>query len=310
MNDTTNWKVPKWPFLIGDGLLIVFGFVVVRHSPLPGHWAVIAAGSVVLGSILGVIPYLLDYRVASRALEVNALGAVADRIQNLEKLATQISAATSQWAGVQEAIGGQAEKTTLAAKAIADRMTSELVQFSEFMKKANDTEKTALRLEVDKLHRAEADWLQVLVRILDHVFALHAGAVRTGEAKFAAPVGDFQNACRDAARRIGLAPFEAAAGEPFSAERHQAAGSKEPPPAAAVVAETVGAGYTYQGRLLRPALVRLRDANPPVEAPAAKPVATPKPAPAPKPAVVSKPAPAKSPAPADEEAQLPFESPD
>jgi hypothetical protein len=34
-----------------------------------------------------------------------------------------------------------------------------------------------------------------------------------------------------------------------------------------VVAETVGAGFTFQGRLLRPALVRLREPNPPGENP-------------------------------------------
>jgi hypothetical protein len=37
-------------------------------------------------------------------------------------------------------------------------------------------------------------------------------------------------------------------------------GSK--PSADAVVAETVGAGYTFQGKLLRPALVKLRETNP------------------------------------------------
>jgi len=114
-------------------------------------------------------------------------------------------------------------------------------------------------LEVEKLRRGELEWLQVLVNILDHIFALHAAAVRSGDAKFTAPITTFQNACRDTARRLGLTPFAAETNEPFDAERHQVAGSKETPPAGAVVAETIGSGYTFQGRLLRPALVRLRD---------------------------------------------------
>ena len=279
MNDAANWKVPKWIFLIGDAGLMIFGYFFVLHSPLPiRHWE-IAAGCVAVGAILGVIPFILDYRAMGRALEVNALGAVAEKIQNLEKLAAQISSATNQWAGVQEIVQGNSDKTVAATKEIADRMTEEIRLFSEFMEKMNDSEKATLRLEVEKLRRGELEWLQVLVNILDHIFALHAAAARSGDAKFAAPITTFQNACRDTARRLGLTPFAAEPNEPFDAERHQVAGSKETPPAGAVVAETIGSGYTFQGRLLRPALVRLRGENSPAAAQIEKPVSTASPAP-------------------------------
>jgi len=277
MNNPTDWKVPKWPFLAGDALLMVFGYFFVLHSPLPiRHWE-IAAGCVLVGAVLGVIPFVLDYLATGRALEVNALGAVAEKIENLEKLAGQITAATSQWASVQEAIQGQAEKTTIAAKAIADRMANEVIEFSDFMKKMNDTEKATLKLEVEKMRRGEVEWLQVVVHILDHVFALHTAASRTGDVKFTEPIANFQNACHGIARRVGLTPFVAGPDEPFNAERHQVVDSKEAPPAGAVVAETVGSGYTFQGRPLRPALVRLRGAAGSTKPPEAKPapVATP-----------------------------------
>ena len=132
----------------------------------------------------------------------------------------------------------------------------------------NDSEKAALRLEVEKLRRGESEWLQVLVRILDHVFVLHAAAVRSGQPKLVEQIANFQNACRDVARRLGLVPFSAGPDEPFNAERHQAVSGEDKPPANAAVAETVGAGYTFQGRLLRPALVRLREPNPPGKIPA------------------------------------------
>jgi len=228
MNDTANWKVPKWPFLVGDAALLIFGFLLIRHSPLPGHWAIIAIGSVALGAILGVIPFIFDYCAMGKALEVNALGTVAERIENLEKLAAQISSATNQLAIVEESVRGQSDKTTLAAKAIADRMTTELINFSDFMKKVNDTEKSTLKLEVEKMRHAEVEWLQVLVNILDHVFVLHAAAVRSGDGKFSAPLTNFQNACRDTARRIGLTPFAAAPDEPFNAERHHLAAGRQP----------------------------------------------------------------------------------
>jgi molecular chaperone GrpE (heat shock protein) len=72
-------------------------------------------------------------------------------------------------------------------------------------------------------------------------------------------VGTFQNACRDAARRVGLTPFMATDAEPFDAQRHQLVEEGAQPPPDAVVGETVATGYTFQGRLVRPALVRLRD---------------------------------------------------
>ena len=290
MNDATNWKVPKWIFLIGDVLLLALAYIIVWKSPHPiAKWEIIACfASAALGTVVGALPFILDYRAMGKALEINALGAVADKIQNLEKLAAQISSATNQWAGVQESVQGNSDKTVGATKEIADRMAEEIRLFSEFMTKMNDSEKTTLRLEVEKLRRGELEWLQVLVNILDHIFALHAAAVRSGDAKFATPITNFQNACRDTARRLGLTPFVAEPNEPFNAERHQVAGAKEAPPAGAVVAETIGPGYTFQGRPLRPALVRLRDGNAPAETAAEKPAAA-------------------TPAPENTEGQLPLE---
>jgi molecular chaperone GrpE (heat shock protein) len=95
--------------------------------------------------------------------------------------------------------------------------------------------------------------------MLDHVFALHQGAIRSGQPALIEQVGNFQNACRDAARRVGLTPFAANEAEPFDAKRHQLIEEGATPAPDAVVADTVAAGYTYQGRLVRPALVRLRE---------------------------------------------------
>ena len=278
MNDAANGKVSKWIFLVGDAGLMIFGYFFVLHSPLPiSHWE-IAAGCVALGAILGMIPFILDYRAMGKALEVNALGAVADRIQDLERVTALISSATNEWVHAQT----QAEKTSNSAKEIADQMTEEARQFAAVMQKLNDNEKSALRLEVEKLHRAEVEWLQVLVRILDHVFALHAAAERSGQPRVAEQMTQFQNACRDAARRVGLAPFTATPDEPFDAKRHQAVNMESEPPAGATVAETVGTGFTYQGKPLRPALVRLRETSPPPEPTAApEPVAAPAEAPVP-----------------------------
>jgi molecular chaperone GrpE (heat shock protein) len=261
MNDATNWKVPKWPFLIGDALLLAFAYFIVWKLPHPiGKWEILACfASAAFGALIGTLPFILDYRAMGKLIEVNALGAVSEKIQNLEKLAAQISSTTNEWTNAQT----QAEKTSVAAKAIADKMAAEVREFMEFMHKMNDSEKAALRLEIEKMHRGETEWLQVLVHILDHIFALHGAASRSGQPQVVNQIAHFQNACRGTVRRIGLAAFVAAPNESFNAERHQVAGGKEKPPADAVVADTVAAGYTFQGKLFRPAMVRLREANPP-----------------------------------------------
>jgi molecular chaperone GrpE (heat shock protein) len=273
VNDSKHWTVPKWPFLLGDAFLLAAAYFLVQHAPHPiDRWEIITASAcVALGAILGAMPFILDHRAIIKVIEAGALGSIAEKIQNLEKLAAQINAATNEWTNAQT----QAEKTAAGAKEISDKMAGEVREFSEFMQKMNDSEKGALRLEIEKLRRGEAEWLQVLVRILDHVFVLHAAAARSGQPKLAEQISNFQNACRDATRRIGLVPFSAEPDEPFNAERHQIVGEEGKPPADAVVAETVGAGFTFQGRLLRPALVRLHQVKPPEENPARE-VETPK----------------------------------
>ena len=269
MNDSKHWTVPKWLFLLGDALLLATAFFLVQHAPHPiGRWEIVAASAcVALGAVLGAMPFILDYRAIVKVIEAGALGSIAEKIQNLEKLAAQITSATNEWTNVQT----QAEIISDGAKEISDHMAGEVRDFSEFMRKMNDSEKAALRLEVEKLRRGEGEWLQVLVRILDHVFVLHAAAARSGQPKLAEQIANFQNACRDAARRIGLAPFIAEPDEPFNAERHQTVDEEQKPSADAVIAETAAPGFTFQGRLLRPALVRLSQ-TPPGENPAAEAV--------------------------------------
>jgi len=261
MSEMTNWKVPKWPFFVADALLMGFAYYLVMHVPhgtVFFKMALAAAGCVSLGAVLGIVPFVLDYRAMAKALEVNALGAVSEKIQNLEQFTGQITSATNRWAAVQEATGTHAEKTVASAEKIADRMSAEVREFAEFQKKMNDHEKATLRLEVEKLRRSESEWLQMLVRILDHVFVLHVTAARSAPPKVADQIAQFQNACRGTVRRIGLASFAAEPNEPFDAERFQSADPKQKPFDGAVVAETVAAGYTFQGKLLRPALVRLQ----------------------------------------------------
>jgi molecular chaperone GrpE (heat shock protein) len=260
MLDEKRLKLSKWPFFLGDLLLLGAAGFVYAQSTLPlGLWQMVIAGSCVLaGACLGVLPFVLEYRILLKLVETSALTTAVAQIQNLESIAAQISNATGRWQNAQE----EAEKVAAAAKAISDRMAMELKAFTEFMQRASEGERATLRLEVEKLRRSESDWLQVSVRMLDHVHALHQGAVRSGQPNLIEQLTAFQNACRDAARRVGLTPYAADPAEPFDPQRHQLLDGQSAPANGATVAETVATGYTFQGRLLRPALVRLAETGP------------------------------------------------
>ena len=264
MSDLKAPKLAKWPFFLGDALLLGMAELIVYQSKSAlGHWELcFVVLCVAGGAVLGIAPFLLEYVALVKVVEAGSLTTVVSQLGNPEGIPGQISGATGRWQEAQDA----ADKTARSAREIAERMTAEVQAFTEFMKRANDNERVTLLLEVEKLRRAEADWLQVLVRTLDHVFALHQGALRSGQAGLIEQLRNFQNACRDAARRVGLAPFTANEAEPFDAQRHQLPEAAAPPAPNAVVAETIAPGYTYQGRLIRPALVRLRETPPAVAA--------------------------------------------
>jgi len=261
MNEVPHWKISKWPFLLANAALLAVAAAVVYKAqhPISQTEIIIATVCVALGAVFGCLPFLLDYRATGKVIEVHAVGEVAGKIQDLKRLAAQVATATDQWAMVQENTRNHSEKTTLAAQEIAERMETEVREFNEFQTKLNDTEKAALRLEVEKLKRTEGEWLQVVARILDNIHALHTAAVRSGQVDLSEQTGQFQSACRDVARRVGINHVEAPAGSPFDPERHRAHGV-ENPPVDALVAETLAPGFNYQGRQIRPTLVRLQEA--------------------------------------------------
>lgn len=258
-------RVPKWPFFLADAFMLGLAyFLFYWQAKLPlSHWEVLGCCvCVFLAAVLGILPYLLEYRAVfkygalMKLIETNSLTAAAEKIQNLEGCVAHIETATEQLQLAQ----AQAGKTTQLAGQITDRMSQEVKEFTEFMQKANDGEKATLRLEVEKLRRAESEWLGVAVFTLDHIFALNKAAERSGQENLIKQLAHFQNTCRDAARRVGLVPVLAAAGEAFDAQRHQLAEGTAP--TAGLVEEVLVSGYSFQGKLLRPVMVKLQGTPP------------------------------------------------
>jgi len=248
------------PFIVGDLLLLAAGWLIFYHSsrPMTPYEIGGLAFCVALGAWFSVWPFLLKHRAEIKLLEIAGLQDTLSQIRNLEQLAGQIAAATGQWQTAQE----HAVETVNAAREVSERMANEKQEFAAVLEKANDAERNHLRLEVEKLRRAEAEWLRVLAQVFDHIYALYTAGVRFGQPHLIEQLGNFQNACREAARRIGLAPLVVEPGTPFDPKLHQLPDPEAAAPEGARVAETLATGYTYQGQLVRPPLVSLQAAAP------------------------------------------------
>lgn len=269
MSEQAAPRLNKLPFLAGDAaLLAVAAWLAFRPGASSDLLtSALLCACVALAAWLGTWPFVTEFRAAVRFAEANQLASAVEQVKQLQSVGEQVGAATARWQSVQES----ADKTAKAAREIADKIATEAQNFTQFMQKAQAAETRHLQLEVEKLHRAENDWLQVVVRMLDHTYALFSAAEKSGQPGLTEQIGHFQGACRDAARRIGLVPFDPQPGAPFDEQTNQLPEGMTAP-AGAVIDQTIGPGLSFQGQLLRRALVTVRS---PDNAPAAPVAAEP-----------------------------------
>lgn len=254
MNEEGHHRLSLWPFLVGDGVLVVMAGVLVYLGPRPltAIPAILCVGCVATGAWLGVLPFLKRYEAATTKEEWQTLHSAVVQIDRLDEVARQVGQAT----GYLQTMHDQAEKTVAVAGDMAQQTLGEIRKAHEAIATAEDREKALFKLEAEKLRRAEGDWLNTLTYILDHVHALHQAAMRSGQSSLITQLGNFQNACFDAARRVGLTAFVPERGQIFDPQLHKLHQSREVPPEAKIDG-AMAAGYNYQGRVLRPALVRI-----------------------------------------------------
>ncbi|MGA2543794.1 MAG: nucleotide exchange factor GrpE [Verrucomicrobiota bacterium] len=249
---------PLWPFLLVDTLFLGVAVLLLELGHRPLLWWE-AAGLILCaaaGAGVFLTPFLRRSANSQSLVQAQKLADAAAKIQKLDELANQISNSTAQWQAVQDT----AAKTAQTAANLAQSMGAEAKAFTEFLQKANDAERAHLRLEAEKLRRNETEWLQIVLRMLDQVYALFQAALQSGQPALAEQIGHFQNACRDIGRRAGVAVLTPLAGEPFDLKRHQLI-NDDAADDNALILDTLAPGYTYQGQLVRRALVRLQEAK-------------------------------------------------
>jgi len=255
MTDSKS-SLPLWPFFAADALFVGLAVLLLQqgHTPLLWWEALLLIICVAAAAVCCLLPFLRRNQDEQSLAQARLLTDALHQIQNIDRVAAQIVGATNLWREFQEHTG----EITASTKSLAGSIAAESKAFSEFLQRANDGEKAHLRLEVDKLRRAETEWLYVVIHILDHVSALSLAARRSGQPGLIEQIGQFHQSCRDAARRIGLAPMAGREGDAFDPKLHQLR-DKSAPEENAVVGETLAPGYTFQGQLVRRVVVALKE---------------------------------------------------
>src|SRR4030095_401444 len=167
---------------------------------------------------------LKEYQTITKLAEADRLSDAAARLSQLDQLADRIAGATGQWQAIQE----RADQTAENSRKVVDRLAREAETFATAVSRSSEGEKQTLKLEVEKLRRAEGDWVQTVGRIMAHLFAFHVAAVRSGHSAVTEQIDRFHSACREALRRVGFLPIVATPDEPFDPRRHHTVDGSRP----------------------------------------------------------------------------------
>jgi molecular chaperone GrpE (heat shock protein) len=208
----------------------------------------------IAGALILIYPFLREHAGAVKLWEQANLAEAAQQLDQLVTVANRVVAAAREWEGFQS----NTQKLQQQSGQLVDRMVGEAKSFSELMQRMDLHEKQALRFELEKVRRQEAEMLQVLVHLLDHVHALRQAGDRSGQPQLAQQLANFRSACLETARRVGLLAFESEPGSPFDPHSHQTVDGREPAEGA-LIESTVACGYSFQGQPVRRILVTLRE---------------------------------------------------
>jgi molecular chaperone GrpE (heat shock protein) len=255
---TEKSLLPLWPFIVVDVLFLGFAVVLLVFGHRPLSWQ--ESGLMILCGALGawsfVTPFFRRSADEQALSQAKLLADATAQIRKLDQLGAEIHGATNQWLELQTHTAAAAAS----AKEVADTLAAEAKSLAEFMQRSSETERAHLRVEAEKLRRAEGERLQIIIQILDAVFSLLQAALRTGQPALIEQIARFHKDCCEPVRRMGLVQTVAEPGQPYDPSRHQLPGDAAPVENGQV-ADTLTAGYTYQGKVLRLPIVALKPAT-------------------------------------------------
>ena len=151
-------QLPKWPFLLGDAVLLGTAWIIASQSrdPFSGAPLIAIVACVMLGALLGAIPFLSDYaRKQDEALD--------ERQRSLETLSRTVAASAEQ---ISIAAGGLHEITEIAqrnlttAEHLPHKLQEKIAEFKAGLENAHSDEREELEKELATLRAGESERLE------------------------------------------------------------------------------------------------------------------------------------------------------
>ena len=141
MSDSLVPTVPKWPFLLGDALLLgVAGFIGRQcHAgalPVTPAYVGLIVGSVGFGAWMLCRPFLREHEAAVMVSERSDLAGTLAQIRHLESAGQQVAGAVAQL----NASGKQLGEVETSARELVARLAEERAQLVQFLQRTNDQE--------------------------------------------------------------------------------------------------------------------------------------------------------------------------
>ncbi len=199
MNPTLPPRPPKWPYFLGDALLLAVACFVAAtaETPLSAPALSVVFGCVALGSVLAALPYLLDFLATQREAELEFQQKLEVQNQRLLHAVETLASTSGQLKSAHEA----ATRAVHAADTLPYRLQEKIAEFTAQLQERDDEDKAAMAKELETLRDAEGQRLGALV-----------GTIQSATKEFAAFEREARAALADARREATeAAPAIAAA---------------------------------------------------------------------------------------------------
>ena len=173
MNLPSSPRPPKWPYLLGDALLLALACSVGLSAESPFSPLVLSVifGCVALGCVLAALPYLFDFFAEQRATVLEFQRKLEAQSARLAHDIETLAAAGTQLKAAQEA----AAKAVHTADALPYKLQEKIAEFTAQLQQHDDEEKAAMTKELEALRDTEGQRLTALV-----------GTIQTATKEFAA----------------------------------------------------------------------------------------------------------------------------
>ncbi len=209
MNPTLPPRPPKWPYFLGDALLLAVACFVAAtaETPLSAPALSVVFGCVALGSVLAALPYLLDFLATQREAELEFQQKLEVQNQRLLHAVETLASTSGQLKSAHEA----ATRAVHAADTLPYRLQEKIAEFTAQLQERDDEDKAAMAKELETLRDAEGQRLAALVSTIQSATKDFAAVEQEARAALAEARREAAEAAPAIAAALGAATTRAEA---------------------------------------------------------------------------------------------------